>query len=144
MKKEEYFMKMFSELYPNGCSSTERDRLRNSWFQEYGNPYLEHLGVWSDEIWKLDSELSAISMLDSCFVYGGIKEFYKEHEYWDYCGAGSHYEHCLKDFVECGGTKEEFDKAIEAQKRYYDRCVVARGIYMDSEGNSYNGIREVK
>ena len=130
-----------SAIFPNGSSKRERDELRRSWFEKYGNPYTGDGNEWSPTIRRLDSELSALSMLDSCFAYGGVEDFYAPHEPWEYCGAGSHYDRYLERFLKLGGTKSEFDRAIAAQVKYYDKCkVVYAGT--DGEGVSYNAIVE--
>lgn len=126
-----------SSIFPNGSSSVARDELRTAWFEKYGD-----IRKWPPTIRKLDSELSALSMLDSCFAYGGVKEFYTYHEPWEYCGEGSHYDHYLKRYMEVGGTKREFDKAIECQKKYYSKCKVVFAGY-DNEGLGYNRIVEM-
>ena len=131
-----------STIFPNGSSRDQRDELRNSWFKKYGNPYIEGKEVWSDVIWRIDSELSAMSMLDSCFAYGGVDRFYTTKSC---CPAHAHqtyYEEYLEDFIKLGGTKREFDAAINAQKKYYSRCRVIHNTYIDSEGCSYNSIVE--
>lgn len=130
-----------SAIFPNGSSRDEREQLMKSWFKKYGNPYIEGKEVWNDVIWRIDSELSAMSMLDSCFAYGGVDKFYTTKSC---CPAHYHqtyYEEYLENFIKLGGTKREFDKAIAAQKKYYERCkVVYAGT--DSEGVSYNAIVE--
>lgn len=130
-----------SAIFPNGSSREMRDNLRKSWFEKYGNPYLEGIEVWNKTLWKLERQLSALSMLDSCFAYGGIELFYEYHKPWEYCGEGSHYDHYLKNYIDFGGTKREFDKAIECQKKYYERCKVVFAGY-DGEGLRYNAIVE--
>ena len=133
--------RVISSIFPNGSSRNERDALRRSWFEKYGNPFRDGSNVWPNTIWKLDKQLSALSMLDSCFAYGGIEQFYKYHKPWEYCGEGSHYDHYLKEYMDTGGTKREFDKMIECQKKYYKKCKVVFAGY-DGEGLGYNAIIE--
>ena len=136
--------KRLYELYPNGMSKKQQEELRHSWFETYGNPYTsgkKYNEVWSKEIRIMEEGLSAISMLTSCFVYGGIQGFYYQHEAWEYCGEGSHYDHYLADFIKEGGTKEEFDKIIENQIRYFEKCS-SRYAGTDSEGGSYRALCE--
>lgn len=80
-----------------------------------------------------------MSMLDSCFAYGGVDDFYKKKCYSPDDRDKTYYDKYLEAFIKVGGTKREFDKAIAAQKKYYQKCsVVYAGT--DSEGLSYNGI----
>lgn len=133
-----------SEIFPHGCAEKQRDKLRSELYKQYGNGILNWKN-WSAYAKQLDREMDALNMLESCFAYGGISNFYAQHEAWEYCGKGSHYEHYLKAFEEVGGEKEEFDRMIEIQSCYLtEKCDVISAGY-DCEGLSYNGIvlREV-
>ena len=66
-------MQKMHEIFPNGCSSKQLDNLRKSWFEKYGNPFCGD-GDWS-EVELLESMYYALSMLSSCFAYGGVNGF---------------------------------------------------------------------
>lgn len=130
-----------SKIFPNGCTSRQRDNLIKEICSQYGN--VGNWKKWSDSAKQLYEEMSALNMLESCFAYGGTSTFYDQHKAWKYCGEGSHYDHYLADYIEVGGNKKEFDKMIEIQTKYLtEKCeIVYAGT--DGEGLSYNGIREV-
>ena len=129
-------MQKMHEIFPNGCSSKQLDKLRQSWFEKYGNPFLGN-GDWS-EVKELESMYWALSMLSSCFAYGGVKGFFNEH------GIGyeeTYYQHHLNNYLENGGTKEDYDKMLDIQCEHYKKCSVGYA-GTDFEGCSYNCIHE--
>lgn len=127
-----------SAIFPNGCTREQRDKLINEIVDTYGT--VVNWKKWSNTAKRLYEEMNALNMLESCFAYGGINGFYVQHEAWEYCGKGSHYDHYLADYIEVGGNKEEFDKMISIQTEFLtEKCdIVYAGT--DSDGLSYNGI----
>jgi hypothetical protein len=124
------------EIFPNGCSSKQLDKLRMSWFEKYGNPFLGN-GDWS-EVKLLESMYYALGMFSSCFAYGGVNGFFTEH---GCMYKETYYQHYLNDYLEKGGTKEDFDKMLDIQKEHYKKCSV-KYAGTDFEGCSYNAIIE--
>lgn len=128
-------MKGLSDFFPNGASSKQRDNFRKGLMKNrrLDIAYRE----WTVEEKCLDSELSALSMLDSCFAYGGVDGFFKPKGYGD---NEVYYDTYLKRYLKEGGSKKEFDKMLEIQKKHLERCSVKWCTYTDSEGCSYNSI----
>ena len=122
-------MKKMHEIFPSGCSSKQLDKLRDSWFEKYGNPYTEGAD-WS-EVKHLDRMYDALDMLSSCYAYNGIPYFYDKY-----------YDKYLEDYIKVGGNKEDFDKMLNIQCEHYKRCSVKSNVYTDYEGCSYNSIVE--
>ena len=129
-------MKKMHEIFPNGCSSKQLDALRSSWFEKYGNPYTEGAD-WS-EVKLLESMYNALSMLSSCFAYGGTEQFFHSH---GVMYDETYYDHYLADYLKVGGAKEDFDKMLDIQCEHYKRCSVGYA-GTDFEGCSYNYIDE--
>ncbi len=129
-------MQKMHEIFPHGCSSRQLDKLRDSWFEKYGNPFLGD-GDWS-EVELLESMYHALGMFSSCFCYGGLEKFYKEHG----CSyQESYYQHYLNDYLERGGTKEDFNLMLKIQTEHYKKAWVGFAGF-DHEGSRYNCIYE--
>ena len=132
-------IKTFLKKYPNGISAQERDAIHKSFFTTYGNPYLSS-AKWPTSVVVLDTLFDAYSMLESCFAYDGIQQFYKEQPYWRN-DTRSYYEQYKDRFMKKGGNQTDFDNAIENQKNFLStHCSVVYGVGIDGEGNSYNAI----
>ena len=129
-------MQKMHEIFPNGCSSKQLEKLRESWFEKYGNPFCGN-GDWS-EVKLLESMYWALSMLSSCFAYGGVKGFFSEH---GISYEETYYQHYLNDYLEKGGTKEDYDKMLDIQCEHYKKSWVGYA-GTDFEGCSYNCIHE--
>lgn len=131
-------MKELVDLCPNGASSAQLDRMRDGFFRDYGNPFTGGK-PWPPHVRVLDSMMSALGMLSSCYTYSGPQAFY---------GPGisyseSHYEHYLRGYLKEGGTKEKFDAMIQAQLAHYRRgAEVLKDVHTDGEGVSYNSLIE--
>lgn len=128
-----------SSIFPDGCSKAQREMF----VKEVGKKH----GCFMDWLKKsviakrLYEEMAALDMLESCFAYGGISEFYRKHEAWSYCGKGSHYDHYLADYQKVGGNKKEFDRMIKIQTDFLtEKCMVKYNVGTDGEGVSYNAI----
>jgi len=128
-------MKGLSYYFPNGASEKQRKEFRNRLMK--GECLSDAYKKWTVEERCLDEELSMLEMLDSCFAYGGVSEFYRVKSYNH---DKSYYETYLKSFIEEGGSKLEFDKMLEIQKVHLTHCSVRRSTYTDSEGCTYNSI----
>ena len=128
-------MKGLSYYFPNGASQKQRENFRKDLMKDrrLDIAYSE----WTIEERCLDEELSALSMLDSCFAYGGVDDFYRPQSYK---GGRTYYETYLADYIKEGGTKKEFDKMLEIQKKHLERCSVKHNVYVDCEGCMYNSI----
>lgn len=131
-------MKELVDLCPNGASGRQLDRMRDGFFKDFGNPFLGGK-PWPRPVRVLDSMMSALGMLASCYAYSGPQAFYGPGISYD----ESHYEHYLKNYLSEGGTKEKFDAMIEAQLAHYRRgSEVLEGVHVDGEGVSYNSLVE--
>ena len=129
-------MQKMHEIFPNGCSKKQLEDLRSSWFDKYGNPFTEGAD-WS-KVRLLEGMYWALSMLSSCFAYGGTKQFFTD------SGVSykeTYYEHYLKGYLAIGGKKKDFDKMLDIQCKHYERSSVGYA-GTDSEGCSYNYIDE--
>jgi len=102
----------------------------------YGNEcrYFENLKQpWTKEDEILEEELSCRSMINSMLIYGDSTE------------EGSYnYNKYLKPYTEKGTwhdgliTKNRLDELIAEQKKDFEKAIVQRNVYTDSEGCSYN------
>ena len=128
-------MKGFSDYFPNGASQKQRDNFLKGLYK--GKPLFEVYKTFTKRERCLYEQLSALDMLDSCFAYGGVSDFYVKKSYNH---DKSYYETYLADYLKVGGKKEEFDKMLEVQKKHLARCFVKQNVYTDSEGCSYNSI----
>jgi len=128
-------MKCFTDYFPNGASEAQRENFRKGLLK--GECLSDAYQKWTVEEKCLDEQLSALSMLDSCFAYGGVSDFYRKK---GYNNCESYYDSYLRDYIKVGGTKEEFDKMLEVQKKHLEHCFVKRNVYTDFEGCSYNSI----
>lgn len=139
-------MKKYYEIFPNGCSELQRDKLRNTWFEMYGNPYTDNI-EWSDEVKQLDEMDSTLDMLDSLFAYNPFwkSEFYRKGSA-ERLGAGwqisSYYDYFFTHYKNVGGKKVDFDKMLKIQFEHLNKCVVLSNVHTDLEGVSYNSISE--
>ena len=124
---KELILKGFTKYFPNGASEKQRDNFRTSLCK--GKPFYEAWQTFTVEEKCLEEQLSALSMLDSCFAYNGIAWFYDRY-----------YDQYLEKYLKTGGNKKEFDKMLEVQKKHLARCFVKQNVYTDSEGCSYNSI----
>lgn len=130
---------VFSKTFPNGLSSKQSDEVRTFLYEKYGNPFIQQV-VWTNYVKRIDRLLNAISMLESCYAYGGTRSF------WVNTGvmySNTHYEKYLDDYLSVGGTREEFDKVINNQLEHLKRCRVYHGVYTDFEGCTYNSIGDI-
>ena len=57
-----------------------------------------------------------------------------------YGNGRSYYDDYLKYYLDDGGSKEEFDKMIEIQKKHFGHCFVEYNVHTDFEGCSYNSL----
>ena len=133
------FMEKYSELFPHGAMENWRDRVLRAIREKYDM----WAGNESDEMKRLCKEYRAVSMMESCWCYDGIAEFYKQRK--DYETGGnkpSYYEQYLEEYQKLGGEKEEFDKAIAIQLCYLETCCKKVDAGTDSEGLSYLAIVE--
>lgn len=128
-------MKCLSDYFPNGASEQQRENFRKGLLK--GECLSDAYQKWTVEEKCLDEQLSALSMLDSCFAYGGVSEFYVQKSYNH---DESYYDSYLSDYLKAGGLKKEFDKMLEIQKKHLSRCSVKHNTYTDGEGCSYNSI----
>ena len=129
-------MKGLSDYFPNGASSKQRNEFLREHLMK-GRARCDAYSEWTVEEKCLDEELSMLDMLDSCFAYDGVSKFYRPKCY----GNGkSYYEEYLANYIKEGGSKEEFDKMLEIQKKHLERCFVKHNVYTDSEGCSCNSI----
>lgn len=128
-------MKCLSDYFPNGASQNQRDNFRKGLLKNQSLP--DAYRNWTVEEKCLDEELSMLDMLDSCFAYGGVSKFYQKQSY-NCCR--SYYDEFLKRYIDEGGSKEEFDKMIEIQKKHFEHCFVNYNVHTDFEGCSYNSI----
>ena len=128
-------MKCLSDYFPNGASEKQRENFRKGLMK--GECLSDAYQKWTVEEKCLDEQLSALSMLDSCFAYGGVSEFYIQKSYNH---NESYYDSYLRDYLKAGGTKEEFDKMLEIQKKHFEHCSVRHSVYTDSEGCTYNSV----
>lgn len=133
---------VLSEIFPNGASSRQLDKLRNSWFDKYGNPFTDDI-EWPKDIDLMDYEMSALGMLASCFAYGGVEKFTRFGVPCRPNTTGDYYHDYLRDYLNHGGTQEEFDKMICIQTEHLKRSSVISNVHTDFEGCTYNGISEV-
>lgn len=131
-------MKCLSDYFPNGASDAQRKNFMKGLLK--GEAHYKAYQKWNVEEMCLDEELSMLEMLDSCFAYGGVSEFYRVKSYNH---DKSYYETYLKSYIDKGGSKEEFDKMLEIQKKHLERCFVKHNVYTDSEGCSYNSIVDI-
>ena len=129
-------MKCLSDYFPNGASSKQRNEFLREHLMK-NRTRCDAYNEWTVEEKCLDEELSMLEMLDSCFAYGGVSEFYRVKSYNH---NKSYYETYLKSYIEEGGSKLEFDKMLEIQKVHLTHCSVRRSTYTDSEGCTYNSI----
>ena len=128
-------MKCLSDYFPNGASEQQRENFRKGLLK--GECLSDAYQKWTVEEKCLDEQLSALSMLDSCFAYGGVSEFYVQKSYNH---NESYYDSYLRDYLKAGGSKEEFDKMLEIQKKHFEHCSVKHCVYTDYEGCTYNSI----
>lgn len=129
-------MKCLSDYFPNGASKKQRDKFLQEHLMK-GKTRSDAYQSWTIEEKCLDEELSMLDMLDSCFAYGGVSKFYHINRY----GNGrSYYDDFLKYYLDKGGSKEEFDKMIEIQKKHFEHCFVEYNVHTDFEGCSYNSL----
>lgn len=126
------------DIFPKGASSEQLRKLRDSWFEKYGNPFLSG-AEWPDAVQVMDSMISALGMVSSCVAYGSFDNFYTEH---GCMYQESYYEHYLADYIKEGGIKEEFDKMLAIQKEHYRKAEVYCNVHTDFEGCSYNALKE--
>ena len=133
-----FTIKKFLKKYPHGISPNERDTIRDSFFTYFGNPFLSS-AKWPESVSLLETLFNAYNMLESCFAYNGIQQFYKEQAPWRK-DTRSYYEQYKSTFVKKGGTETDFDTAIENQKAYLSNCSVVYNVACDGEGNCYNAI----
>lgn len=126
------------DIFPKGTSSRQLDKLRDSWFKKYGNPFMSE-AKWPSDVKVMDSMMSAVSMVSSCVAYGSFDNFYSDH---GCMYPESHYEHYLEDYIKHGGIKEEFDKMLAIQKEHYKKAEVHWNVHTDFEGCSYNSLEE--
>lgn len=126
------------DIFPEGASSRQLDKLRASWFEKYGNPFFSDT-KWPSDVEVMDSMMSAIGMLSSCTTYHNPEYFWYEHGYMH---DENYYEYYLEDYIKRGGIKEEFDKMLEIQKEHYKKAEVHSNVYTDYEGCSYNSLEE--
>ena len=129
-------MKVLSDYFPNGASKKQRDKFLKEHLLK-GRTRSDAYQSWTVEEKCLDEELSMLDMLDSCFAYGGVSKFYHTYRYGRY---GNYYDDFLKYYLEKGGSKEEFDKMIEIQKKHFEHCFVDYNVHTDFEGCSYNSL----
>ena len=131
-------MKYLSDYFPNGASHKQRENFRKGLMK--GECLSDVYQKWTVEEKCLDEELSMLDMLDSCFAYDGVSKFYRPKCY----GNGkSYYEEYLANYIKKGGSKEEFDKMLEIQKKHLKRCSIKYNVYTDFEGCSYNSIVDI-
>ena len=123
-----------SSIFPNGCTKDQREMF----VSEVGKAH----GCFWDWMKKsiiakrLYMEMAALDMLESCFAYGGISEFYKK----PYYKTRNYYDDYLKQYIEVGGNKKEFDRIIKIQTDFLmEKCTV-KYAGTDFEGVSYNAI----
>ena len=129
-------MKGLSKVFPNGCSDKQRKEFRDKVLGDKTSS--DFYREATDEERCMEEELSMLDMLSSCFAYGGVDSFFHTWSFID-----SYYNDYLKDYLKEGGSKKEFDKMIEIQRKHYERCSVIKNVYTDSEGCTYNSIREI-
>ena len=134
-----------SEIYPKGISHKQADQLHAYLFKVFGRPFESQ---WPKDAKMLEKELSMVSMLASHYAYGSVKTMkavFKEprpvNPIMNPKGE-SYYDNYLRDYMNCGGTKGEFDKYIDIQIDHYKRSDVLKGVGADGEGNVYNTIVE--
>lgn len=128
-------MKVLSDYFPNGASEAQRNNFRKGLLK--GECLSDAYQKWTVEEKCLDEELNMLSMLDSCFAYGGVSEFYRAKSYNN---NKSYYDSYLKNYLEAGGSKEEFDKMLEIQKKHFEHCSIKHNVFTDSEGCTYNSV----
>lgn len=140
-------MKKYYEIFPNGCTSHQRDMLRNGWFGKYGNPFMDGV-TWSNEIKQLDELDSCLDMLNSLYAYNPFwkDEFYQKGsaERLSDDLTDSYYDYFLTQYKKVGGKKEDFDKMLNIQIEHLKRSSVLKNIHTDNEGVSYNSIKEIE
>lgn len=129
-------MKCLSDYFPNGASKKQRDKFLDEHLMK-GRSRYDAYQNWTVEEKCLDEELSMLDMLDSCFTYGGVSKFYHINRYGNGC---SYYDDYLKNYLDKGGSKEEFDKMIAIQKKHFELCFVNYNVHVDFEGCHYNSM----
>ena len=89
---------------------------------------------WTDEQRRLYEELSCREMINSCLVYEGIDGFWRECEwrFGDKSYAASH--------VRVLGL-ERVKELVAEQEADFAKAKVARDVFTDSEGVTYNSVR---
>lgn len=121
---------LFLQIFPNGASDFQLDQLRDKIFEIHGNPYLDRSKQWPDVIKRLDRIKSSIDMIESCYCYHSMRRWHEHH-----------YNNYLKDYMEIGGTKEDFDECVRIQLKHLDETAeINVGVCRDSEGCSYNSM----
>lgn len=128
-------MKGLSDYFPNGASEAQRENFMKGLLK--GKPLYEAYKDWTVEEQCLDEQLTTLSMLDSCFAYGGVSKFYEKQTYNN---CRSYYDEYLARYLEKGGSKEEYDKMLEIQKKHFEHCSVKYNVFTDGEGCTYNSI----
>ncbi len=89
---------------------------------------------WTTAQKRLCEELSCRRMINSCLVYGGIDEFWKESVWRDPKDPSY-----AARYVKALGLKRVKELVAE-QEADFAKATVYRGYYTDSEGVTYNSI----
>ena len=125
---------LFLKIFPNGASSNQLDMLRDKVYEIYGNPYTDrsNLVQWPVEIKLLISIKDALDMLSSCWCYSTM-----------YNWNDKYYDEYKVRYVDAGGTADDFKACVDVELRHYRLAsTIVRGVATDSEGVSYNSLRD--